>query len=160
FALLSETARQRVADYLVHVATTAPDPLETAIFFLSLAPEDLRPPIVARWRHYLDNRARADDPVFGPWHDLFDLPDADFVGKAPEVLQRWKARDSGTQAGQVNPRVQAALLAASLTGKADVARAYGRLLQGVYEESKKAASPKGVDEASRQLLEVLTGRDS
>src|SRR5262245_57454590 len=35
FALLSETARLRVADYLVHVATTKPDPLETAIFFLS-----------------------------------------------------------------------------------------------------------------------------
>ena len=30
-----------------------PDPLETAIFFLSLAPEDLRPQIVARWRRYL-----------------------------------------------------------------------------------------------------------
>src|SRR5207237_249846 len=30
FALLSETARRRVGDYLVHVATTRPDPLETA----------------------------------------------------------------------------------------------------------------------------------
>ena len=41
-----------VGDYLVRAATTEPDPLETAIFFLSLAPEDLRPQIVARWRRY------------------------------------------------------------------------------------------------------------
>src|SRR5205085_11714976 len=36
YALLLETSRQRVGDYLVHAATTTPDPLETAIFFLSL----------------------------------------------------------------------------------------------------------------------------
>ena len=50
YALLSETARQRAGDYLVRVATTAPDHAETAIYFLSLAPTDLRPPMVNRWR--------------------------------------------------------------------------------------------------------------
>ena len=50
-----------------------PDPLETAIFFLSLAPDDLRPQIVARWRRYLKQRAQPNDPVFGPWHDLMAL---------------------------------------------------------------------------------------
>jgi hypothetical protein len=53
YAALSETARQRVGDYLARAALTEPDPLETAIFFISLAPEDLRPQIVARWRRYL-----------------------------------------------------------------------------------------------------------
>ena len=62
------------ADYLVRAATTEPDPLETAIFFLSLAPEDLRPQIVARWRRYLEQRGDADDPVFGPWHELMSCP--------------------------------------------------------------------------------------
>ena len=52
YKLLSEAARQRTPDYLVRAATTPPDPLETAIFYLSLAPEDLRPQIVARWRRY------------------------------------------------------------------------------------------------------------
>ena len=41
-------------------ATTPPDPLETAIFFLSLAPEDLRPQIVARWRRYLEQRVEPE----------------------------------------------------------------------------------------------------
>ncbi len=47
YKVLSDAARQRTPDYLVRAATTSPDPLETAIFFLSLAPEDLRPQIVA-----------------------------------------------------------------------------------------------------------------
>ena len=55
-ALLSEAARQRTGDYLVHVATRPPDPLETAIYFLSLAPQDLRPPIITRWRRYLQRQ--------------------------------------------------------------------------------------------------------
>ena len=43
YRLLADAARQRTPDYLVKAATKAPDPLETAIFFLSLAPEDLVP---------------------------------------------------------------------------------------------------------------------
>src|SRR5262249_23907082 len=39
YALQTETARQRVGDYLAHVVTTPPDPLETAVFFLSLDPD-------------------------------------------------------------------------------------------------------------------------
>src|SRR5439155_22587346 len=70
YDLLSETARQRVGDYLVKVATEPADPLETAVFFLSLDPDDLRPQITARWRRLLERRAVADDPMFGPWHDL------------------------------------------------------------------------------------------
>ena len=43
YTMLLETARQRAGDYLMRAAMTEPDPLETAIFFFSLAPEDLRP---------------------------------------------------------------------------------------------------------------------
>ena len=65
YKLLSEAARQRTPDYLVKAATTPPDPLETAIFFLSLAPEDLRPQILARWRRYLKDRSRRTIPYSG-----------------------------------------------------------------------------------------------
>jgi hypothetical protein len=161
FALLSETARRRVGDYLVHVATTPPDPMETAIFFLSLAPEDLRPPIVARWRTYLVKHARPDDPVFGPWKSLFALAESDFSAQAGDVVRRWQAREPGTRPGQVNPLVVQALAAAPLRTKADVARAYGALFQRLYEDSKQAASGDGVPyEAARQLVAVMTGRDS
>src|SRR5262249_5921801 len=81
YTLLSETARVRAGDSLVHVVTRLPDPLETAIYFLSLAPQDLRPPIVNRWRRYLEEHARPDDPLFGPWHDLMRLPETDFADR-------------------------------------------------------------------------------
>lgn len=180
FDLLSDTARLRAGDYLNKVATTKPDPLETAIFFLSLAPEDLRPPITARWRRYLEQRANSQDPVFGPWAELLELPDptlaadgkpdpaavAAFVTSASSVLERWQARGNGTQPGQLNPLVREALTRAPLTDRTAVARAYGDLLKKVYEESKTAtaaagtASPPAVDDARKQLLEILVSRDS
>jgi hypothetical protein len=105
YALQSESARSRVADYLVHVATTKPDPLETATYFLSLAPEDLRPPIVARWRHLLAQRATPNDAVFGPWHDLFALSDGQFADQAPLVVLRLRVQP----APRANPLVLDAL---------------------------------------------------
>jgi hypothetical protein len=163
FTLLSEQARQRVGDYLVHVATTPPDPLETAIFFLSLAPQDLRPQIVARWRRYLNRPARADDPVFGPWHELMNLPDASFSREAPAALKRWQARPAGTAPGQLNPLVSRALSTAKLMARADLARAYGQLLGGVYQESRRASSANtaGTEEQARKQLQgLVTSPDS
>jgi hypothetical protein len=172
YAMLLETARQRVGDYLVHVATTKPDPLETAIFFLSLAPTDLRPQIVARWRRLIEQSSKPDDPVFGPWQDLMRLPDADFARQAAPVRDGWRARPPGVGRGQLNPLVGAALDKATLTTRADVARAYGDLLRGVYEQSKKpppaavgvsaGASAESALEAQarRQLLALVTGPDS
>ncbi|HKB06473.1 MAG TPA: PSD1 and planctomycete cytochrome C domain-containing protein [Gemmataceae bacterium] len=155
YALLSETARGRVADYLVHVATTPPDPLETATYFLSLAPDDLRPPIVARWRHFLAQRAKPDDPVFGPWHDLFALPEDRLAAEARLVVSRWEARPPA----QVNPLVLEALAKAPLASKADVARAYGALFKRVYEESKPAKGTHS-DPVREPLLAIVAGPDS
>ncbi|MDQ3333356.1 MAG: DUF1549 domain-containing protein, partial [Planctomycetota bacterium] len=113
YVALTETARQRVGDYLVRVATTAPDLAETAIFFLSLQPEDLRPPIVSAWRRYLERRTASEDPVFGPWRDLLALDDdAEFAGKAPAVVAAWQMRPEGTTPGALNPHVKQMLAAA------------------------------------------------
>ncbi len=177
YALLTETARQRVGDYLVRVATTKPDPLETAIFFFSLAPEDLRPPIVARWRRHLQQRATPDDPVFGLWHELMELP-ADaapatagaepapaFAAAAAALMERWKTRPDGTGAAQMNPLVREALTQTPLKDHAAVAQAYGALLKRIYEESRVTgaggtASPPVDAEARKQLLDILISRDS
>jgi Protein of unknown function (DUF1553)/Protein of unknown function (DUF1549) len=159
FALQTETARERVADYLVRVATTPPDPLETAIFFLSLAPEDLRPPIVARWRRMVSSRSQLADPVFGLWGELLALSEAEFAAGSPAVIDRWKARVPGVESGQANPLVVEALAAAAPADRAGVARAYGDLLARVYKESKEAREP-GDDAPRAQLLEVLTGHSS
>ncbi len=196
FTLLSDTARQRVGDYLERVATTKPDPLETAIFFLSLAPEDLRPPVIARWRKYLDQRATPDDPVFGPWHDFMEIPVATatpnataeqpaepaaaadtaadtaaataavFVQASREIVERWTAKPAGTASGQINPRLREALLKRPIASRGEVAKVYGDLLKQIDTEAKalassaENASTHPLDEAQRQLLDVLASRES
>ena len=170
FALELETARQRVGDYLVHVVTRPPDPLETAIYFLSLDPTDLRPPIIARWRRLLAQRATSDDPVFGPWQELLAeqaTNDAQaFAKNAKATVERWSQRTAGTDVGQVNPLVREALSKATLSSPADVARVYGELLRESYERWKAAstatgtASPPIIAPEERQLLDLVIGQDS
>jgi hypothetical protein len=163
YNLLSGAARQRTPDYLVRVATTAPDPLETAIFFLSLAPEDLRPQIVVRWRRVVRERSRPEDPVFGPWHDLMALGDADYAANARSVVGRWRTVPSGTQQGQVNPLIADVLAKADLKTRADVARAYGDLIRRVDEEARKAAptiSAAPEDGPRAQIRMILADRES
>lgn len=158
FALLGEQTRLRVGDYLVK-ATMPPDPLETAIFFLSLAPEDLRPQIVTRWRRFLAHTDRSRDPVFGPWPEFMKLPVADFAGQATMVAKRLQAMPAGTGRGQINPLVREAFGRAKLGNKADVARVYGELLRRAYEETK-AKAPTSFPEARAQLVQMISGRDS
>jgi len=166
YATLQEVARQRVGDYLARASLSEPDPLETAVFFLSLAPEDLRPQMVARWRWFLKQRATPLDPVFGLWHDLMQLSDTDFSAEASTVLARWETRPQGTSAGQVNPLVSAALSHRSIKTRADVPRVYGELIRRVYEEFKKTpasagtAGPTAADKAARQIAEIVIGRES
>ncbi|HEY8504685.1 MAG TPA: DUF1553 domain-containing protein, partial [Gemmataceae bacterium] len=157
---ITEAARQRVGDYLVKIATEPPDPLETAVFFLSLSPDDLRPQILARWRRYLEKHAGPDDPVFGPWNELMKLPAEGFAEAARQVTQRWQSVPAGTERGRVNPLVRDALRKATLGDRGDVARAYGEVLKRVYEGSKKSAGdlPEAERAAREQLLEILTGK--
>jgi len=128
-------ARERTPDYLVHIATTAPDVSETAIFFLSLVPDQLRPQITKRWRQTIARRAFPDDPVFGPWHDL--LKDATL---RPD---EWKSRG-------IDQRIIDGLVAAAPATPADVARVYGTILREVSKTSS---------DSSDQLVALLVGRD-
>jgi len=111
------TARDRTPDYLVHVATTQPDISETASYFLSLVPDQLRPQIVHRWRKLIARRAHADDPVFGPWYDLM---------RSPELrVQSWKQRG-------VDRRVIDGLVDAKPGSAQEIARTYGRIIREVW----------------------------
>ncbi len=157
-AQLTETARVRVTDYLVHVATRPVDPLETAIFFLSLSPDELRPQIVARWRRLIEQRARPEDPVFGLWGELMALPEDKFAQLAPPILARLGERRAGTGSGQVNSLVRRALVEAKPDGRAAVARAYGELIKATYLESK-APGASGASPEKQQLLDLVVGRD-
>ena len=163
YKILSEAARQRTPDYLVHAATTSPDPLETAIFFLSLAPEDLRPQIVARWRRYLEQRVERNDPVFGPWHELMALADSEFPAKTGAIISRWQALRRGTHHGELNPLIGELLAHSSFRARADVARAYGELIRKVDGERRGSRASRlsvAENEARRQIETILGDHDS
>src|SRR5579864_1673875 len=113
----TETACRRTGDYLMKIAVEKPDPLENSVFFLSLSPGDLRPPIIRRWRRYLEART-ADDAVFGPWHDVFASPPPPLAG----LQEQWKKRTPGTERGQLNPLVRDALISAKSTDRASFAK--------------------------------------
>ncbi|MSU57082.1 MAG: DUF1549 domain-containing protein [Pedosphaera sp.] len=157
FGKLTEVFRQRIGDYLVRAATTEPDITETTQFGLSLIPEDFRPTLMLRTRRFLQQRAQPGDHVFGPWAELMALPEEKFFADAAAPL----AAKQQNAASSFNPLVLEALAKSALTNKAAVARAYGNLLHDIYEESKKpAAGSPGLSADQRELLELVTGRES
>jgi hypothetical protein len=166
---INATARRRTADYLTKIAVEKPDPLETAVFYLSLSPEDLKPQLLASWRRYLEKRAAPDDPVFGPWSELLAIAEEDFSSQSAKVVERWSAKEPGLAAGQINSRLKQALRETTLTGRGDVAALYGKLLTQAAEEAEQAAgasSPAASDAsadsehaARNQLAAVLTAED-
>ena len=169
YEMLTETARQRVTDYLVHVSTAPIDPMETAIFFLSLSPEDLRVPIISRWRRLLETRRQPEDPVFGPWHDLQSRMESEVAGSpdtpsgpriSDVVLATWRQRPAGTNFGQANTLVLDALEATKIESVGDIARTYGELFISAYERSKKPIDPETTESVNsqwRQLVDLMVG---
>ncbi|MBL9173217.1 MAG: DUF1553 domain-containing protein [Verrucomicrobiales bacterium] len=146
-AKLTRTLRDRLGDYLVRAATTAPDLSETAQFGLSLTPEDFRPSLMQRTRSLISRRAVPEDRVFGPWAQLMEHSDAEFAG--------------GTVVFRVppgfdwNPRVVEALRGATLTNRASVARVYGDLLQQVRGRWSDPETGKPLPTVTRNEEELL-----
>jgi hypothetical protein len=138
-------ARERTADYLVHVATTEPDVSETAIFFLSLTPEQLRPQITRRWRQLIARRSHATDPVFGPWHDL---------------MQDSQLHPAEWQARGIDQRIIDGLVAAAPTTPAEVAQAYGRIIFECWQRHQTESPQTDLREVTGQTASGSVDSDS
>jgi len=167
YAFLQDTARQRTADYLVRVVTTKPDISETAVYFLSLQANDLRPQIVGNWRKYLERVARPDDPLWGLWHEIMALEVDNFADNCARSIAEWNKRKLGRSQGLVHPLVQRHVLNQSFKSPSEVAQAYGEMFKAAYEESKRQPAQGGVSagvtaealaeqEARQDLVSILT----
>ncbi len=147
--LITTTARQRTTRYLLRVATTKPDLNETAIFFLSLLPKQLRPQIVHKWRRYLATHAREGHPVFGPWHDLLSEGQRDpdsLLSDATSLLEKWEKQ-------KVDTRIVRAIRQSAPRNVRELAAIYGSVLQA-------AAQGGSADRKRDALADVLLGQDS
>lgn len=159
-SLQTEDARQRVGAYLAHVLSTRPDPMETAVFFRSLTPDDFRPQIVVRWRKLLSDRLRPEDPVFGPAAEFLNQLAAQKAAQAAEssnsqngpqaaessdlwqqILTSFTSRPQGTADGQINPLLLAELQKTSVTNTVELGQAYGVALLSIYKQSQPPVTP-------------------
>ena len=133
-----KTARDRTPDYLEHIVTTEPDISETTIFFLSLIPEQLRPGITWRWRQLIARRNHADDPIFGPWHDMMRHPEL--------TPDEWRARG-------IDPRVIDGRVAANPKSATEIARAYGAIIRTEWDHHQSLNESISTIDAELAMLE-------
>lgn len=136
-----EQTRQNVADYLVR-AYDLPAPEALAqLSFLLLKPDQVREPILRRWREYVKSRAKADDAMWGLWAETVNIPKDQFAEKFPAILDKWKQLPEGLTAGQCNPLLKAALAAPDsepIAAKHDIPRLYARLMVEAWNAWKAA----------------------
>jgi cytochrome c553 len=159
------TARDKVADYLVRAATAdLKDDLLNKLSFLSLKPEQIRRRLLQRWQEYLNDRAKSEHPTLGLWAELVKLPDDGFAEKAAAILEQWKMRPTGVSSMQAHPKVLAAFVAAPPQSKADVAKVYGELLKGAWEAWKAEGGNEQaldkLDDETKALAVIIVGKDS
>ena len=154
---ITKAVRGQVTNYLVHVATTKPDPLENVVFFLSLSPDQLHPQTIAAWRRLIASRASPDDPIFGAWHALLGVPEAELASRSREIIAGFLARERGTRPGEIHRRIAERLEASPPTSRADVGRIWGELLRDVDQVAGTAGDVSSVD---RPILDLVRGPGS
>ena len=152
----SRRVRSRIADYLLVQRDFSKIPREG--FDVILSADDLSPASARRWRLYLANAEKSDDPIFRPWRRFAGLSDAEFATRAEETA------DSLKQGHALNRRVAEAFAKPPAT-IAEVAERYKRVFAEVdrlwreavrLSEANKKTHPEKLDdpdaEALRQVL--------
>ncbi|MCA9220909.1 MAG: DUF1549 domain-containing protein [Planctomycetales bacterium] len=156
---LLDVSRGRVVEYLVRALTSLNDEQLKALPFNTLGPDDLKSPLVQRWRDYLQKQVKPDDAAVGLLLEWSKLPDENFAEGAATVLKKWQALPAGTEPGQFNPIVREKLAEAAPATKADAIKLFADVLSGLYEQLKSkgdvVAARAGLDAAEQQLAGVL-----
>src|SRR5262249_21297709 len=126
------SSKQRVAEYLLAAQKAQAQPT-TEEFMLLADGNDLNPTMVIRWQAYLERMRKNHDPVFSLWHALANLPEKSFAQDAIRLIGKHVAAvESGDDSfGVVNPVILREVCARPPGSLAELAQAYGRLLNGV-----------------------------
>src|SRR4029079_6695693 len=147
--ILRARLRNHVGQYLGELAKGVPEQDLSTIFF-SYATEDIRPPVLERWRKYLSEEISDDEPVFGIWRRLSHLPSEGFAEQSAEIIEQLRKENGehgatpeeynqiGARPPRWNPRVLDALSGRKMSSMVDVADAYGSLLAKVHQEWQRA----------------------
>jgi hypothetical protein len=109
---------------------------------LFAGPRKLNVELLNRYKAWLPERAKANDPVLAPWFALAALPEEGFAEKARELIASIDAA--------ANPLVVEALKAKPPASLKDAAEIYNQLFADADKVEKDKATPE--QEALRQLL--------
>ncbi len=113
--------------------------------------EQLAPDVIKAWSTYLAARKkRGNDPIFGPWFKLADLPTEGFAADADKLVKQIQTEVSAKQSKLLAP-VQALFAGASPKSLAEVADRYGKL----FAEIDQIADHKQPDAERETLRQVL-----
>ena len=158
-AALVDHARTQVTEYIVRATSSQPEDLLRKLPFVSLSKDELKTRLIDAWRKYIGRPAHKQDTVWGPLHEASRLSHQQFRDTAKQWLDRTLQRESGTDRGQLNPRLREAIEANPPESQAELARLYGVELRAAYE-AWKAAGGNDTGLASlpvetRQLAEAL-----
>lgn len=130
------------ADYLARIAAGGNSNLLDKLSFLALKEPDIRPRLLERWKRYLDENAKDDHATLGVWKQLATLKEDEFTTAGKEKLDALLARGEGTDAGQINPLLKAALEKERPTSGVQLARTYGELLKEVVKKYRETGANK------------------
>lgn len=162
---LIERYRQQVADYLARSLASEPElAILATLNFISTSPHDLNRKVVERWQKYLAERAKVESALWCVWSQLTPLPAGDFPAKSNELVAKLLERPEGLEAGQIHPKLKAALMADPIQAKFDVPRLYGKLIKEAYTAWQSAGANEEVlakmEPSDRMLAEVLVAANS
>lgn len=169
--VMQQRLRMQTGLYLRELAQGLPAQ-DVATTFLSYRTDDIRPIVYNRWRAHVAGLG-PQDPVFGLWHQLSNLPREDFhagaiallAARAAELPDKSSAGEYhalGSSAPKWNPLLVEALQSKPLHSMLDVADAYAELftrvhqewLQALYASALEAVSSEAIipDEDARHLV--------
>lgn len=95
--------------------------------------------LLAVWSRFLDQVVQPRSPIFGPWHQLAELPAEDFPAQAAELCREY-AEGRGIDNEVLNPWVSAMFADFEPQSFDEVIDRYGTLLQRIDEFWKDALS--------------------
>ncbi|MFM7150750.1 MAG: DUF1553 domain-containing protein, partial [Gemmataceae bacterium] len=151
------------ADRLTQLRESAADYMLAASRTGAGRAEGILPRVRERWRAYLEQAKKKNDPVLSAWLAFVDLPEKTFATEAAALATRVTANQLAGK--PVNSRVAKAFAGAPPATLNDVAERYRKLFREANEGWKQAQSKNPavtrLDDADLEAIrQVLSGKDA
>lgn len=155
--------RSRAGDCLIVVARDNQNWLKLPAVFAGK--DEPRRPLVDRWKRYLEQNAKDQHRVLGPWTVLAKVGNDQFTAEVTKLVERWKSPEGAEDASKVNDLLRQAIINMPPATLPDLARVYGQVFNQVcaqWDAKRKedAAATSLPDPSAEELRKLLYGEGS